>query len=130
MTTIDPTTLKPGDRIRYSREAVVRSVSSAAIYLEAKTKSGGTGTLTIENNWIPATFELLERPLPEEPPLGTVVVFRPLTGCLTNGTAYQRFGSWWQTTRAGGPGRYSWADVLTFHPDDKFERITIGAPGA
>lgn len=130
MTTIDPRTLKPGDRIRYSREAVVTAVSGGAIYLEAKTKSGRTGKLTIENDWIPTTFELLERPLAAEPEPGVVVVFRPLTGDLTNGTAYQRFGQWWQTTRAGGPGRYSWADVLTRHPDHKFERITIGKPGA
>ena len=75
MTTIDPTTLKPGDRIRYSREAVVNSVSGRAIRLEVKTKSGSTGNFTIENDYIPTTFELLERPLPEEPPVGSVVVF-------------------------------------------------------
>ena len=46
---------------------------------------------------------------------GTVVVFRPRTGHLTKGTAYQRFGHWWQTTRTGGPGRYSWADVLAMN---------------
>lgn len=131
MTTIDPTTLIPGDRIRYSREAVVRSVSGGTVYLEAKTKSGRTGNLAIENDWIPTTFELLERPKPAEPEEGAVVVFRPKAGRLTGGTAYQRFLDRWQSTRIGRPaGRYTWSEILEFHPEADYERITIGAPGA
>lgn len=131
MTTIDPTTLKPGDRIRYSREAVVKSVSGRAVYLETKTKSGRTGNLMIENDWIPATFELLERPKPAEPEEGAVVVFRPKAGRLTRGTAYQRFHDRWQSTRIGRPDwHYTWSEILEFHPESDYERITIGTPGA
>lgn len=88
--TTDHNTLKPGDRIRYSREAVVTSVSGGKIYLEAKTKSGRTGNLTIEADWIPTTFELLERPLPEEPPVGSVVVFHHASGYPE---AWKRWGN-------------------------------------
>lgn len=131
MTTIDPRTLKPGDRIRYQREATVNGNFDGYLSLKSERGNGRPAEFRLEyEGRVPTTFELLERPVPAEPAPGTVVVFRPRTGRLTNGTAYQRFGQWWQTTRAGGPGRYSWADVLTLHPDDKFERITIGAPGA
>ena len=131
MTTIDPTTLKPGDRIRYSREAVVTSVSGRAVYLETKTESGRTGKLAIDNVWIPTTFELLERPKPAEPEEGAVVVFRPKAGRLTGGTAYQRSLDRWQSIRIGRPaGHYTWSEILELHPKLDYERITIGTPGA
>ena len=126
MTTIDPRTLKPGDRIRYQREATVKGNFDGYLSLKSKRGDGRPAEFRLEyEGWVPTTFELLERTLPAEPAPGTVVVFRPRTGHLTNGTAYQRFGPWWQTTR--GPGRHSWADLLTFHPDHEFERIEIGA---
>lgn len=131
MTTIDPRTLKPGDRIRYQREATVKGNFDGYLSLKSERGNGRPAEFRLEyEGWVPTTFELLERPLPAEPAPGTVVVFRLRAGHtgghLTNGTAYQRFDSWWQTTGAGGPGRYSWADVLTFHPEADFERIEIG----
>lgn len=128
MTTIDPRTLKPGDRIRYQREATVKGNFDGYLSLKSERGDGRPAEFRLEyEGWVPTTFDLLERPLPAEPADGTVVVFRPRTGHLTKGTAYQRFGHWWQTTRTGGPGRYSWADVLAMNSRDKYELIEIGA---
>ena len=115
MTTIKREDIKTGDRIRWTREATV--VREERAYgrrlqpmIEVRDDDGRTCFLDPTR---PQTLELLERPLPEEPPLGTVV----LTGI---GVAYQRGASLpgvcgWQPTSRSRLSR-TWRELCELAP--------------
>ncbi len=122
MTTIDPANLKKGDRIRYSRVVTVErdgvQRGRYGLRIHTKTESGGLCHPSLDG----LEIELLERPLPEEPPAGSVVMFRPVNERhLTQTTVYQHFSDYWQSTRLGGQDRYAWADVLKIHEGERLE---------
>lgn len=122
MTTIDPANLKKGDRIRYSRVVTVErdgvQRGRYGLRIHTKTESGGLCNPSLDG----LEIELLERPLPAEPAVGSVVIFRPPNERhLTQTTVYQHFADHWQSTRIGGQDRYAWADVLKIHEGELLE---------
>jgi hypothetical protein len=129
VTTIDPRTLKPGDRIRYQREATVKGNFDGYLSLKSERVNGRPTEFRLEyenEDWVPTTFELLERPLPSQPAIGSVVIFHPTKErYLTQATVYQRFARSWQSTRVGGPDHYSWAEVLERHRGERLEVLTV-----
>jgi len=128
MTTIDPRTLKKGDRIRYSRVVTVeRDGTVPSRYgkerIYTRTESGGMCQPIVDD----LEIELLERPLPPEPPEGSVVIFHGSTieawkrwddhlGWLHagNSTPYRRDGA----TLARRQGN-TWAELLAERADLK-----------
>ena len=123
MTTIDRANLKRGDRVRLSRTGTVTSDPLPDSYskrVSIRLDSGRTITPSITET---DTIELLERALPEEPPAGSVVMFRPVNERhLTQTTVYQHFSDYWQSTRIGGKkDRYAWAEVLKNHEGERLE---------
>lgn len=90
MTTIDPANLKKGDRIRYSRVVTVerdgvQRGKYGGLRLHTKTESGGLCHPSLDG----LEIELLERPLPEEPPEGSIVIFHHGSGP----EAWKRWGA-------------------------------------
>lgn len=129
MTTIDPSTLKPGDRIRYQREATVKGNFDGYLSLKAERGNGRPAEFRLGyEGWVPTTFELLERPLPDEPPIGSVVVFHHAFGSLD---AWKRWGDHLGWLHAGNstPSRrpgdadriqgHTWAELLEDRLDIK-----------
>lgn len=133
MTTIDPANLKKGDRIRYSRVVTVERDGVQrgwyGLRIHTKTESGELCEPSLDG----LEIELLERPLPEEPPIGSVVIFHHAYGV----EAWKRWGDHLGWLHAGnstprplpnGEGRRrqgeTWQALVKNSPDVKRTVIT------
>lgn len=129
---IDFDKIKPGDRIRYSLERVVDKVFDGEVRFRPEGDETFS-TITANFGW---DIELLERPLPPEPPEGSVVIFRhPDDDQVSRVQAYKRWG-WGRWLHAGnstpaGTGRssgrgqgFTWQGLLE-HMSDRAEMTVI-----
>lgn len=122
---IDFDKVRPGDRIRYSLTRVVDCVAGNEIFFRSE---GRQRTITANFGW---DIELVDRPLPPEPPEGSVVIFRQPGDVdqVSRVQAYKRWG-WGRWLHAGnstpadagrsmGRGQgYTWARLLEMVADD------------
>lgn len=90
MTTIDRAALKKGDRIRLIRTGTVFSDPMPnGLSRRVSISLDGTGGVITPSIHDSDVIELLERPLPEEPPEGSIVIFHHESGP----EAWKRWGA-------------------------------------